>query len=157
MYTGEPFELVISGSCDFGLRKVEQIDRYQDDVISSAISLENPFAWAVQFIDVTVRIMEEVKPLPPYVPKDDFHWDIYVYAGDDIFTITKIAFWSPEDTIAIREILFSTTTPYYHFDTIPVGYGCITGSYCRDRFTPFDNFPWDIIVKPQSRSPANEK
>jgi len=106
--TGLPFSYTISGSYDFGLGKTQSIDRYSEDVISPTVPLGHPLTWSLQFIDFTVRILEEFQPLEEYVAKEDLYWHVYVTADENEFEITRMSLWVPEETIGLRTIDFRT-------------------------------------------------
>ena len=163
--TGLPYSYVLSGSYDFGLGKVPPTNRYSDDVISPTIPSGNLIADGLNLIDLAVRLLDEFKPLPKYVPKDDLYWHMYVTASEKEMEITRLTFWVPEETIGIRTIHFRTPDlisrgriiinellvgpQKYQIDmsyktsepTVLVTFtvtcfGCMTGSYYRDSFTP---------------------
>ena len=163
--TGLPFSYTISGSYDFGVGKTQSIDRYSDDVISPTVPLTHPVTWGLQLIDVLTRIFEDVKPSQEYVPKDDLYWLAYVTAFENELEITRMSFWVPEETIGLGTIDFRTPDligrGQVRVNEVLVGprsfsiemryktaepltlvsfnltcYGCMTGSYHRDSFTP---------------------
>ena len=156
---------MLSGSYDFGLGKSTPINRYDDDVISPVVPSGHPVAEAIQFIDLAVRLLDEFKPLPKYVAKDDFNWLVHVTAFENEMEITRMSFWVPEETIALRTIDFrtpdlmgrgqlsvnevllgpqslsidmnyKTSEPITLITFSITCYGCMTGSYYRDSFTP---------------------
>ena len=163
--TGLSYSYVLSGSYDFGLGKVPPTNRYSDDVISPTIPSGNLTADGLNLIDLAVRLLDEFKPLSKYVPKEDLYWHMYVTASEKEMEITRLTFWVPEETIGIRAVDFRTLNQIsrgqiiinellvgpqkYDFDmsyktsepmvlvTFTVTcFGCMTGSYYRDSFTP---------------------
>ena len=166
MASGRSYEYYVTGSYDFGLGKVEEVDRYQDD-FSSMSPLFEPrgMAWWMSLLDLGVRLFDEYKPQPPYVAKDDLFWRVHVRDNPDNFELLSMEFWSSVETIRVHSIeyIFPETkrtetflvsqfvtplTPVYinvisAFETVYVNliinvtcYGCMTGSYYHDRWTP---------------------
>ena len=163
--TGLPFSYVLSGSYDFGLGKASPLNRYSDDVISPTVPSGHPVTNALMFIDLAVRLMEEFKPTQKYVPKDDLYWSVNITASENEMELTRFSFWVPEETIAIRTIEFRmsdsirrtqlsinevlvgprsysvdmryrTSDPMLLLTFTVTCYGCMTGSYYKDSFTP---------------------
>jgi RHS repeat-associated protein len=107
--TGRPYEYYVTGSYDFGLGKVKEIDHSQDDVSSMSPSfVPRGMAWWVSLLDLGVRLFGEFKPQPPYVAKDDLFWRVHVRNNPDYFELLSIDFWSPKETIGISTIDYST-------------------------------------------------
>jgi RHS repeat-associated protein len=103
--TGRPYEYYITGSYDFGLGKVKEIDHSQDDVSSMSPSIPvKGWAWWMTLMDFAVRIFDEIKPPQPYVPEDDLFWRVQVRNNPDNIELLSIDFWSPKETIGIRRI-----------------------------------------------------
>jgi RHS repeat-associated protein len=102
-----PFNYVIQGSFDFGLRdSVDTVDRYSDDMISpSGGPLTIP-----AIIDFAVRILQEFRPVSPYVAKDDLFYDIYVESSRGSLTISKIVLNAPVEQIYLQTISFFENT-----------------------------------------------
>ena len=166
MASGRPYEYYVTGSYDFELGKVEEVDRYQDDFSSMSPSfVPRGMAWWMSLLDLGVRLFDEYKPQPPYVAKDDFFWRVHVRDNPDNLELLSMEFWSPVETIRVHSIeyIFPETkrtetflvsqfvTPLTPvsinvnsaFETVYVNliinvtcYGCMTGSYYHDRWTP---------------------
>jgi len=110
--TSSPFQYVVSGSYDFGLQKVDVVDRYSDDLISPSLTAIKGPALIPVLIDLGVRFWEEFKPQPKYVPKDDLFWSIYVVNSKDAVTIDRIEFYAPEEIIRLWQISFASNDLY---------------------------------------------